>query len=199
MKQSLMILAVALSTSLASEAVKSPLNEPLSPVLTPQDRRSDETRGIWFPNTYGGVTGVILDLGQVGSDKMLRVRFLDRDELHPLLGTHYRVQSDQTTEDKGRGTRQRTVILVDDESLQKWGRKQILCYKIFTYEDRSTPEGVKLTGEATHYSLTISEIENNYEVLYLIRLGTSFPNAEHPNLTRPPASEPGGGSTPAAD
>lgn len=125
---------------------------------------------------------------------MLSVRFRTSDELRPLLGTNYKLHSDKTTQDKESGRSERTVVLIDNESLRKFGRKQIICYKIHTTEDRYANEKVKLTSESTHYSFSISEITDDFEVLYLIQFDTTFPNAEYPNLTRPPKRE--GGANP---
>ncbi len=174
---------------LQTEAAQDHLNDSLSPLLMPAGEKLGETRGVWIPNTYGGVTGVVLDLTQVGTERMLRVRFGTSKELKPLLGKHYVILSDKRTEDKKRGQVERTVILVDEETRKEAGVKRILCYKITLSEDRFTDEGVKLTSEGSNYSLTMSEIADGYEVLYLIRFGTVFPNAEFPNLTKPPKSE----------
>ena len=126
--------------------------------MVPARESDPKGQGVWVPNSYGGVTGIVLDLTQVGTDQMLGVRFRQPDDFRPWLGKNYKVHSDKTTQDSERGTKERTVVLVDSESLGEWGRKQIVCYKIFSEEDRYTKEGVKASSESTFYQLTMSEI-----------------------------------------
>ena len=182
----LLVLALVLSSCLQVEAVEDHVKASLSPLLTPLDYHRNEERGVWLPGTYGGVTGVVLDLGKIGTEDMLRAKFLDRDELRPLLGINYKLHSDTTTHDKEKGRSERKVILVDSESLKELGRKQVICYSIVTSEDRYNSAGQKETSKSTYYYFTMSEIMNDYEVLYLTHFSTGFPNSDYPHLTQPP-------------
>jgi hypothetical protein len=161
-------------------AAEEHLKESRSPLMTTEATEAG-MEGVWIPDSYGGITGVVLDLDQVGTNHMLRVRNSagKSDELIPFSGVNYKIHSDQTVEDRKEKTTTRTVILTNDARLDEFGLRDILCYKIHFQE--STPG----RSEATHYSLTFSSIKNEFEVRFLIPFRVSFPNREHPDASKP--------------
>lgn len=204
MKCRFLILALLISFCSGAHASADPINEPRSPLLKPLD---PVPGGVWLPGTFVGGTGLVLDLNQVGTNQMVKMKVEfpaelrpvsgeTNRELRPLYGENFEVHSDQTIRDEESGRSERTVILVDRKSYGEWNRKMILRYKVSTTEDRFTSEGVKLTGAGTHYALTVTGLLHEYEVLYHFRFGESFPNAEHPNLTRAPLQDEAEGGAP---
>jgi hypothetical protein len=195
MKTSIAILITAISLITDSIAGGEHLGDTRSPLLT-TDESQGEIKGIWIPNSYGGVTGVELDLSRVGTDGMLSGFFRgEEDGGIPFLGRNFKLHSDETTNLGNVGARRR-VILVDSESLQG-GRKMVICYTASYNLDRREESGIPLSSESTQYTLTISEIRDDLEVLYLLRFGASFPNNKHPTLTKPPKREQVGTGQPA--
>ena len=142
--------------------------------------------GVWIPSSYGGITGVVLDLDQVGTNNMLQVRnsVSKNDELIPFSGVNYKIHSDQTVEDRKGKTTTRTVILINEARLDEFGLRDSICYKM--HFQAGTPE----RSETTFYTLTFSGIKNEFEVQFLIPFRASFPNREHPNASKPTRREP---------
>ena len=106
----LRLTACAVAAELAAPSIASP-SESLPPLLLPEPTHSSETEGVWIPGSYGGVTGILLDLDRIGSDQLLQVRLKTGTDFKPWPGTgRYRKHSDQTTRDERTGT---TVPLAD--------------------------------------------------------------------------------------
>lgn len=142
-------------------------NDSVSPLMTTKESQGG-MKGVWIPNSYGGITGVILDLNKVGTNEMLRTKWQDDDNLVRNLGESYKLHSDKTVEDEKNGIKIRTVILISSENLEEHGYNNIICYKIHHQEARKSDEGIPLTSKSTSHSITLSAIKDDYEVLYLI-------------------------------
>jgi hypothetical protein len=193
MKTSITILVMALSLITEGAAGWDHLRDSRSPRLT-TDESQGGMKGIWIPDTYGGVTGVELDLNLVGTDEMLRAYFAN-GLVAPVLGVNFKVHSDETAEVGGHAASRR-VILVDNETLQD-NRRRVICYTASYNTDKFDDSGRLLSSEGSRYTLTISEIRDDLEVLYLLRFDASFPNSKHPRLTKPPKREQDGTGQPA--
>ena len=74
------LFVIALSIGIRAQAADDHLKDSLSPLLIPVGQQPGKMDGVWVPDTFGGVTGAILDLDQVGTKKMLCVRFRTSDE-----------------------------------------------------------------------------------------------------------------------
>ena len=131
------------------------LKENRSPLMTTEASEGG-MEGVWIPSSYGGITGVVLDLDQVGTNNMLQVRnsVSKNDELIPFSGVNYKIHSDQTVEDRKGKTTTRTVILINEARLDEFGLRDIICYKM--HFQAGTPE----RSETTFYTLTFSGIKN---------------------------------------
>ncbi|MCC5790430.1 MAG: hypothetical protein JJT75_12400 [Opitutales bacterium] len=170
----LILLCTALP-GFATEHIK----EARSPLLLPENP-AEEGKGVWIPNSFGDVTGLVLNVDKVGTDQMLQVRFGEDEELTPFTGSAFQIHLDELVEDRERLSKERTVILIDETPLHIDGSREIITYKIYYNEDRWDSSGVRMDSERTHYSLTFSRIKNDYEVLYLIPFAATFPNPNHP-------------------
>lgn len=142
-------------------------------------------KGVWIPDSFGGIDGVKLDLEKIGTREMLHSRSATNGKLSAHLGKHFELHSDKTVEDKKQGTKVRTVTLINRNHLPKTGFIEVICYKISYQEKLIDKSGITLRGEQTLYDLTFSAIKDEYEVLYLIRFGASYPNLSNPYLTKP--------------
>ncbi|HKK17530.1 MAG TPA: hypothetical protein VJ952_02515, partial [Opitutales bacterium] len=156
-----------------------------------KDWKEVRDQGVYFPGTYGGVIGLKLDLDKVGSDEMLTVFFRGGNkEGMALYGKNFKIHSDETI-GTGEPSASRRVILLKEEQVDRGGREKIkrklvirytVSYKSDTVDERGRPA----SSEGTHYRFTISEIEDDLVVRYLIKFGRSFPNKEYPESTKPP-------------
>lgn len=188
MKILTIVLTVLLAGMIQSAFAAEHIKESRSPLMSTSEPEG-ERKGVWIPHSYGGVTGLVFDLDEVGTDNMIRVRFNHGSEMKPFCGKNYRVHFDETIENPENNFTERTVILINESLLKADGSKEIVCYKILYRGARHTPSGLLSSAEETHYSLTFSRIKNDFEVLYLIPFRVSFPNADHPNSSKPPKKE----------
>ncbi len=160
------------------------LSEVSSPILGSTTISKENSRKVWIPNSYGGVTKVILHLEHIGTNKMLQ-SINETGNVTNRMGKQFKLQSDKTTHDTKKGVTQRTVILVNKEWQKKHGFRGVICYKVTYQKALKNNEGVQLQSKGTNYSLTISAIKDEYEVLYLIPFANNFPNSTMPYATKP--------------
>lgn len=164
--KSLPLMILCLFTSLTLHAQEH-LNAQKSPIMKPAwGALSADQKSTWLPSTFGGVTGVVLDLDKVGTNEMLRVQFVGRGEMTPLMGEPFELILDKTEVDEKRKATVRTVVLVSDKWLKLHGYKEVFCYKV-TYQEKLVSEkGTPLVGESTSYVLEYSQIKDQYDVLH---------------------------------
>ena len=204
----LMLIALFPSQAIGGNSSQPDANEsfrhiqaPQSPLLMPsidyvlkdwsKDWKQIRDQGVFFPGTYGGVTAIKLDLDKIGTDEMLTVFFRgDYKDGLPLFGADFKLHSDETF-GSGKPSASRRVILVEEEQVDRGNRgtinrKRVICYTVSYQTDTFDELGRPASSEGTTYQFTISEIEDDLVVKYLIKFGKRFPNKEYPDLTGPP-------------
>jgi hypothetical protein len=194
MKKPLAVFTLTLLIIIRSHSAEDQLGESVSPILS-VDVNMHGVDGVvplgGLPASIG-VTGVILDLDHIGTDKMLRVRYKGATEFQPgYFGTRYKLHSDQTTEDIKYGTKERTVILIRENE----NYRDIICYYIRHYEGSTNKEGVHLGDAKTWSHLTMSVIKDDHEVLGQLRFTDDPYNLKSLNNPKP-AKEQGGADQP---